>query len=101
SYWTAQRLLGVTMLGAGVVAAGVGAAFAVAGKAQYDSARGGTGAARHDDSVSAVRKANAGTGLLSAGGAVAAAGIVLWLTAPVGGAKVGTNGQQLWVERSF
>jgi hypothetical protein len=84
-----QRLVGWIVGGGGVVALGVGGVIALVAKSSYDAASGC--AARTCSTPAGVATTNsarslgdAATVLLIAGGAVAAGGAVLWLTAPRG-----------------
>lgn len=81
-YFTARRVIGLATLGAGAAAMGVSFGVALDAKGRYDAALVEAGARRHDDSVSAVAQANVATGLFVAGAAIAALGLVVWLTAP-------------------
>ena len=101
SYWTGRRILGAGMVGVGVVAAAVGGALAVDAKSKYDAAAAETSAHRHDDSVSSLGQANAATVVVSVGGALAVAGVVIWLTAPRAPLAVGADGRTLLVRGTF
>lgn len=98
-YWTTRRALGAAIAGAGVVVVGVGGVLALGAKSQYDTALTETGAQRHDDSASAVGRANVATVVMSAGAALAAAGVIVWLTAPR--AAIGTDGRAIWLRGAF
>jgi len=101
SYWTGRRILGASIAGAGVVGVGVGGVLGLLAKSQYDTATNESGAARHNDSVSAVSAGNVATVVLAVGAGVAAAGAVLWLTAPSTGAAVGTSGTAIFLRGTF
>jgi hypothetical protein len=96
-----QKVLSLVAGGLGVVGLGVGGALGLMAKAQDNTAAGETGPAHHTDSVSAVSKANVATGVFIAGGALAATGVVLWLTAPGAKAAVGFNGSGITIAGSF
>lgn len=96
-----QRMIGWIMGGAGVVGAGVGGIVGLVAKSQYDTANRETGPARRSDSESAVGTGNAATAIVCVGAAVAAAGVVIWLTAPRPPAALGTNGHELFVRTTF
>jgi hypothetical protein len=100
-YWTGLRIAGVTIAGAGVLAVGAGGVLGLVAKSRYDSATGEMGAAQHDDSVTAVDQANAATWVMSVGAVVAAAGVVVWLTARGPAAVVQTNGREIFLRASF
>jgi hypothetical protein len=76
------RLLGLVLGGAGVVGMGVGTGIALDAKSKDNRAANETGTAQKNDSVSAVNEGNVATVVLVVGAAMAAAGVVLWLTAP-------------------
>jgi len=101
SWWTGRRALGVAMTGAGVVGAAVGGVLALSAKSQYNTAENESGAARHNDSVSAVNTGNVASVVLCVGAGVAAGGLVVWVTAPSTTTTVGTNGSQLFVRGTF
>jgi hypothetical protein len=89
SFWTTQRTLAVVTGGLGVVGLGLGAwfgGFAVSAQNREKSdcpAAGCSGYAQaQEDYNTAKTDATASTVSLIAGGALAAAGTVLWLTAP-------------------
>jgi serine/threonine-protein kinase len=104
-YWTGRRIVGVAMAGVGLAALGVGGILGLTAKSQYNTAAGETGAPRHTDSQSAYDAGNVATIVVGVGGAVAAAGLVLWLTAPSAAPsaspQVGTDGRQVLVRGSF
>jgi hypothetical protein len=96
-----QRIVGWTLLGAGVVGAGVGGVLGLVAKGKYDAATHSDGADRVSQSRSAVATGNVATGVVIGGAVVAAAGLVVWLTAPRGTISIGTNGTELLVRGSF
>jgi hypothetical protein len=100
-YWTGLRVAGVTIAGAGVLAVGAGGVLALVAKSRFDSATSETGAAQHNDSTTAVDQANAATWVMGVGAVVAAAGVVVWLTARGPAAAVQTNGREIFLEGSF
>jgi hypothetical protein len=86
------RLVGWIVGGAGVAALGVGGVMALVAKSSYDAASGcAARTCSTPDGVATTNSArtlgDAATVVLIAGGAVAAGGIVLWLTAPKGKAS--------------
>lgn len=82
SYWTVRRSFGAASTAVGAVAMGVGAVLALEAKSTYDTATGETGTVRHDDSASAVNRANVATVVVGTGAVLAVVGVVLWLTGP-------------------
>jgi hypothetical protein len=96
-----QRTLGLAIAGAGLVGLGVGAGLGLAAKSSDNRAEGETGEARYRDSGSAVSLGNLATVVFVVGGVAAAAGIVVWLTAPSAKAAVGTNGRAVFLGGSF
>lgn len=85
-----QTPLGIVLTGVGAVGLGLGTAFGFMAKSTYDDSNAGghcnagnkcdqTGLDLRD---SAVQKGNVGTGVFIAGAALAAAGIIVWVTAP-------------------
>jgi hypothetical protein len=101
SYWTGRRVVGVSVAGAGLAGMGVGGVLGLLAKSQYDKAAGETGGPRHNDSVSAVSAGNVASVVFGVGAGVAAAGLVLWVTAPSASTTVGTSGAELFVRRTF
>ena len=100
------RTVGLVVAGAGVVAVGVGFAVALDAKSGWNRASGEPGTARQTDSGSAVSEGNVASVVLGVGAAVAAAGVVLWLTAPVRpdgapGLAVGIGGRQVTLQGRF
>jgi hypothetical protein len=94
-----QRLTGLVLAGLGVVAFGVGEGIALDAKSKDASARGTASA--ESDTKSAVKEGNVGTAFCVAAGVVAAAGVVVWFTAPSAKLGVGTNGREVWVGGAF
>jgi serine/threonine-protein kinase len=101
SFWNGMRIASVVAGGAGIVALGVGGGVGLVAKSQYNTAKNETGDARKTDADSAVSTGNVATVVVIVGGALAAAGVVLWFTAPTASTQVGTNGHELFVRRSF
>jgi hypothetical protein len=101
SYWTGQRIGGVAVAGVGVVSLGVGGILGLAAKSKFNSAEGEPSPLRETDSASAVSLGNVATGFVIAGAVVAAAGLVVWLTAPSARVQVGMKGGQVLVKGSF
>jgi len=94
-------MVGWVMGGVGVVGMGVGGILGLAAKSKYSAAEGESGPSRRTDSDSAVSTGNAATVVVCVGAVVAAAGVVVWLTAPRAQAAVGTNGHAVFVRASF
>jgi hypothetical protein len=101
SFWTGRRVLSAGIAGLGVVGMAVAGGLVLDAKGKYDTATAETGLPRRNDSQSAVGEANVGTGVFIAGAVCAAAGVVLWLTAPSASTGVGTNGSGVFVRGSF
>jgi len=101
TYWTTRRTVGVAVAGAGVVTAVIGGALGLAAKGQDNAAQSAGGAARHDDSVNAVTAGNVASVVFGVGAGIAAAGVVVWLTAPSAQTTVGTNGTTLLLRGTF
>jgi hypothetical protein len=101
SYWTAGRVVGVTMTGAGLVALGIGGILGLQAKSQYDKAAQEGGTARHDDSVKAVNEGNVASWVVGVGAVVAAAGVLVWITVPSSRTAVGTNGRDVLFLQRF
>jgi hypothetical protein len=101
SYWTGRRIAGVVVSGVGVVGLGVGGIVGLVAKSKFSTAEGETGSLRANDSASAVSLGNAATGLVIGGAVVAAAGLVVWLTAPRAPVQVGANIGQVVLRGSF
>jgi hypothetical protein len=101
SYWTPRRMVGAGLTGVGLVAMGAGGLLGLSAKSTYDTAAGETGAARHDDSVSASARGDLATVFVVVGAAISVGGVVLWVTAPSAPVAVGTNGRQILVGGDF
>jgi hypothetical protein len=101
SYWTGRRILGVGVAAAGVVGVAVGIGLGLAANGEYNTAKGEDGVPRKNDSSSAVSEGNVATVIFTAGAVVAAAGIVVWLTAPSATTQVGTDGHQILLRGTF
>lgn len=95
-----QRVLAVVSGATGLAAMGTGGVLALVAKSKYDSAE-QEGVGRHADSASAVSLGNVATGVVIAGGVLAAAGVVLWFTAPRDGPQVGYDGRQVLIGGTF
>jgi hypothetical protein len=96
-----QRVVGWTLAGVGVAAMGASGILGLVANSQFHQAEGETGDARHTDSVHAGQLADVGTVVLVAGGVVAGAGLVVWLTAPKAPIAMGMNGPSLVVSGRF
>jgi hypothetical protein len=101
SYWTGRRVGGVVVAGVGVVGLGVGGILGLAAKSKFNSAENEASPERESDSASAVSLGNVATSFVIGGAVVAAAGLVVWLTASSAPVQVGTNGGQVLVRGSF
>jgi serine/threonine-protein kinase len=101
SYWTGRRVAGVVVAGVGVVSLGVGGILGLAAKSKFNSAENEASPERESDSASAVSLGNVATSFVIGGAVVAAAGLVVWLTASSAPVQVGTNGGQVLVRGSF
>jgi hypothetical protein len=100
-YWTGRRVAGAAVFGLGAVGVGVGGALGLMAKSEFNTALGETGAAQRNDSTSAVHGGNVATVVMAVGGGVAAAGIILWLTAPNAAVAVGTTGREIHARWTF
>jgi hypothetical protein len=98
---TTQRIIGISIGGAGVVSMGVAGVLAIVAKSQFNNAEKESGTARVSDSAGAGSMADAASVALIAGAVAAGAGVVLWLTAPSAPVAVGTNGTGLLLSGSF
>ena len=81
---SSQGTIGLIVGAAGVVGMGVGGFLGLGAKSTYDDASKATGEDRKTRSEDAVSQANLATIVFGVGGALAATGVVLWLTAPSG-----------------
>lgn len=99
-----QMPLGVAATALGVVAGGVGAAFAFIAKGTNDKSNeelctAGTPKCINQEGVDlrneALMQAHTSTGLIVAGSVIGAAGIVLWVTAPASSPKSATSSRSL------
>jgi hypothetical protein len=89
-YWTGRRIASASIAVVGALALGTGGALALVAKQRDDTAK-SEAANNHADSASAVGLGNVATVLCGAGAAVAATGLVLWLTAPDARVHVGAT----------
>ena len=80
--WTARQTAGAAAGVAGVLGLAVAVGLAVDAKERDDRASGESFPDRHSDSASALREGNIATGLAVGGALVAAAGFIVWVTAP-------------------
>jgi hypothetical protein len=92
-----QRVAGIVVGGAGLLALAAGTAIGVVAHSNYDSTGthcqpAGCDAQGKDTTDSARRLGNVGTGVFVAGGVFAATGVVLWFTAPRGSRASVTGG---------
>lgn len=91
-----MRWVGLGIVGAGVVAIGVGGGLALGAKSQYDSVAAqcpsqGCTQAGFDTRNDARSRADVATVVMVVGAAVAASGVVLWLLEPSQRASVGVG----------
>jgi hypothetical protein len=96
-----QRVLGLVLGGTGIAGLGIGGILAIMAKSQMNAAQAEPNPAAHNDSVSALNTGNVATVVVGIGAAVAAAGAVVWLTAPTKSVTVGTSGSTLLVQGRF
>jgi hypothetical protein len=96
-----QRIIGLSIGGAGVVSMGVAGVLALVAKSQFNKAEKETGPARASDSAGAGSLADGASVAVIVGAVAAGAGVVLWLTAPSAPVSVGTNGTGLLVSGRF
>jgi hypothetical protein len=101
SYWTGRRIGGVVATATGVVGVAAGGVIGLIAKGQYSTASGETGTSRQTDSAHAVTAGDVATVVVCVGGALAAAGLIIWLTAPSAQTSVGTNGTEVFLRGSF
>lgn len=101
AFWSGRRLLAAGLGAAGVVAAAVGGGLAWSAKSRFDQATGETGTTRANDAHAAVVTGNVATAFVIGGGALVAAGVVLWLTAPTGRVAVGYDGREVLCRALF
>jgi serine/threonine-protein kinase len=101
SYWTGRRVAGIAIAGLGVVTFGVGGILGLEAKSKFNIAQGESSPSRENDSASAYSLGNVATGFVIGGAVVAAAGLVVWLTAPGAPVQVGANGGQAIVRGTF
>jgi hypothetical protein len=96
-----QRIVGLVLGGLGVVGLGVGAGVAIDAKSKDNAALAEEEATGPADARAAVNQGNIGTGVVVAGAVVAAAGIVLWVTAPRAKVALGVDGSQVLLRGVF
>jgi hypothetical protein len=77
-----RHLIGGVIAGVGLVGVGVGGALGLVANSKFITAKSETGPGRVADSGSAVSLGNVATVVMVAGGVLAVAGAVVWLTAP-------------------
>ena len=109
------RVLGLVIGVAGVLGMAASAGAAVDAKSRDNSAANEPGTLRQTDSAGAVSEGNIATVILGVGGAMAVAGVVLWIAAPSGRASgpsaivpeggrnlmMGTDGRGVFLSGSF
>jgi hypothetical protein len=96
-----QRVIGLTIVGAGLATVVTGEVLAVVAKSGYNHAVSEHDSARVPDSAGAEHLANTGGVIVIIGAGVAAAGAVLWLVSPRTQTQVGTNGRELFLRGRF
>jgi hypothetical protein len=85
----------------GIAALATGGVIGLVAKANDNAAANESAGPRHTDSVSAFNLGNVGTAVFVGGAVAAAAGFVVWLTAPTASPHVGTNGRDLFLRGTF
>lgn len=100
---TTQRTIAYVVGGIGVAGLGTGGVLALLAKSKYDKANALPigDPRRPTDSRKATDLGNIATIAATAGGALAATGIIVWLAAPRAPVTVGTNGTELFVNGTF
>jgi hypothetical protein len=96
-----QRVAGWVLGGAGLGTMGASGVLALVANSRFHSAESEGSASRHADSVHAGELADAATVCLVAGGALAAAGVAVWLTAPKASVEVGLAGPTFVLSGKF
>jgi hypothetical protein len=101
-----MRWVGLAIVGAGVVAVGVGGGLALGAKSQYDSVAGqcsaqGCTQAGYDTRNDARSRADVATVVMVVGAAVAAGGAVLWLLEPSQRTSIGIGPGTVGVRASW
>lgn len=97
-----QRTIAYVVGGVGVAGMGAAGVLAILGKTQMNKAEKDRGTTTgFDESKKAVNLGNAATVAVSAGGALAATGLILWLAAPRAPVTVGTDGTELFFSGTF
>jgi len=99
-YWTGRRTASAALTGLGVVGLGVGGVLVLVAKSKDSAAQNET-TNRSADSSNAVSLGNMATVFASAGAAVAATGLLLWLTAPDATVQVGAGPSSLLLSGRF
>jgi hypothetical protein len=99
-YWTGRRTASAALTGVGVVSLGVGGVLVILAKSKDSAAQNKT-TNRNADSSNAVSLGNMATVFAGAGAAVAATGLLLWLTAPDAPVQVGANPSGLLLSGRF
>lgn len=101
-YWTARRVIGVSLVGAGAVGVGVGTVLGLVAKSQFDKANNESNpSSKTSDSSTAVSTGNVGTIVGIVGAVVGVGGLVLWLTAPSAQVQVGATAGAAVLRGSF
>lgn len=99
-YWTGRRIASASVAGLGVGALLASGVLVAIAKVKDDAAQ-NEATGRHADSQSAADLGTAATVVGVVGAAVAAGGVLFWLTAPGDSVQVGSNGCGVLVRGSF
>jgi hypothetical protein len=97
----AQRVIGLTIGGAGLATLVTGGVLAIVAKFQSNHAVDEHNSASGPDSAGAVHLANTAGVVVGIGAGVAAVGAVVWLAAPRTQTQVGTNGREVFLRGRF
>jgi hypothetical protein len=100
AYWTGRRVASASLAAVGVAGVSTGVVVALVAKGRDNVAR-DEATSNHADSLSAASLGNAATVIVGVGAAVAAAGVVLWLTAPDAPVHVGATPRGALLSGSF
>jgi tetratricopeptide (TPR) repeat protein len=96
-----QRTVAYVVGGLGVAGLGTAGVFGLLAESQWKKAQQAPNGLHASEANKASNLGNASTIAAVAGGALAATGIILWITSPRGPITVGANGSELFVNGSF
>ena len=99
--WRGRRILAGTMGGIGLLGLGTSVALLLAAESRFAAAEGESGSGRASDSQDAVMLARQASLAFAFGAALAASGLVLWLTEPHWHVQVGGSAQTVFVRAKF